>query len=117
MRKHLFLLLASTAIVPVAASPAWAQASVERSRTYSFNQPAQELETALIAFSRVTDLQVASSAADLESLRSAPLSGSMTASAALAELTRGLPVDVRLSGRTVSVSRRSDATASARDLI
>lgn len=37
----------------------------------------------------------------------------MTASAALAELTRGLPVDVRLSGRTVSVSRRSGATASA----
>lgn len=111
MRNHLILLLATTAIVPMAASPVWAQAPAERSRTYSFDQPAQALETALIAFSRVTDLQVASSAADLESLRGAPLNGSMTASAALAELTRGLPVDVRLSGRTVSVSRRPGAPA------
>lgn len=113
MRNHIILLLASTAIVPVTASPAWAQAPVERSRTYSFDQPALELEAALIAFSRVTDLQVASSAADLESLRSPPLNGSMTASAALAELTRGLPVDVRLSGRTVSVSRRPAAPGAA----
>ena len=111
MRNNLILLLATTAIVPMTASPVWAQPPVERSRTYSFNQPAQELETALIAFSRVTDLQVASSTADLESLRGAPLNGSMTASAALAELTRGLPVDVRLSGRTVSVSRRPGAPA------
>ena len=111
MRNCLILLLASTAIVPIAAQPAMAQDAVERSHTYRFDQPSQDLEAALISFSRVTDMQVASSAADLNRLRGAALSGSMTAPAALAELTRGLPVDARISGRTVTVTRRDAAVA------
>lgn len=114
MRNGLLILLASTALMPATAASAMAEAPIERSRTYQFDQPAQDLEAALIAFSRVTNLQIASSAADLQNLRAAPLNGSMTATAALAELTRGLPVNVRLSGQTVSVSRRQGASSQAR---
>lgn len=90
--------------------PAFAQATKESARTYRFEQPGQDLAEALMAFSRVTQLQIASSAADLQGLRGAPVNGTMTARAALSQITRTLPVDARITGRTVTLSRRMAVT-------
>jgi len=108
MRTNLFTLLSSAAAVAIVAQPALAQ-DADHSRTYRFEQPAQELGDALIAFSRVTQLQIASSPADVRGLRSPPVRGEMTAQAALARMTRELPVDARIAGRTVTVARRTAA--------
>lgn len=107
MKRHFFLLLASAATIPAAAQPVSAQTADESTRTFRFDQPAQDLTEALVGFSRITQLQIAASAGDLRGLRSAPVNGTMTARAALAQITRALPVEARISGRTVTVSRRT----------
>lgn len=113
MRNQLLTLLASTAIVAVSVQPAIAQSAAQTGRTYRFDQPSQDLSRALIAFSRITQLQVASSSADLRGLRSAPLRGEMTVQAALMQMTRALPVNARIAGQTLVVSRRAPAAAVA----
>jgi len=115
MRNCFIVLLASAAAVPVTAVSAAAQERAPSERVYHFDLPAQNLASALLGFSRVTQLQVASSAEDLRDLRGSAVNGDMTAIAALARMTQALPVEARISGRTVTVLRRLGLTPVAEE--
>ena len=108
------LLLGSAASLACVATPAAAQSAQSAPRQFTFDVPAQGLGDALLAFSRRTGLQLASSPALLKGARSQRLRGRMTAEDALARLTAGSDLDGRIVGGTVTVVRRmSYATAGA----
>lgn len=110
--RILHLLLCSAALFGTAGSPLMAQSvAPSKPRQFQFNLPAQGLTEALLAFSRVTGLQLASSPAALQGLRSQRLYGLMTAEAALARLTAGNDLSARIVGDTVMVDRRSASSA------
>lgn len=104
------LLLCSVALSSVAWSPSMAQASAQQ-RLFDFDMPAQSMTEALLAFSRVTALQVATSPAMLNGLRSERLRGRMSASEALRRLTAGSPLEGRIVGDTVMLQRQDRASA------
>ena len=112
-RRLAYLLLCSAAITTVSA-PAVAQTQ----RQFDFDLPAQPLSDALVTFSRVTGLQVATSPATLAGLRSGGLRGRMSAAEALRHLTAAATVEAQIVGDTVTIERRdlygaADATADA----
>ncbi|QDX26937.1 TonB-dependent receptor [Sphingomonas suaedae] len=106
-RHFTHLLLCSVAFCNVAWDPALAQATTLASaRQFDFDLPAQPLGSALLQFSRVTGLQVATSPDLLNGMRSTPLRGRMTAAQALRRLMSGSSIDGRIVGDTVTVTRR-----------
>ncbi len=108
------LLLGSAASLACVVTPAAAQSAQSAPRQFTFDVPAQGLGDALLAFSRRTGLQLASSPALLKGARSQRLRGRMTAEEALARLTAGSDLDGRIVGGTVTVVRRMPyATAGA----
>ncbi|RZT53155.1 TonB-dependent receptor [Sphingomonas sp. BK036] len=115
LRKiRLHLLLSSVSLAGIAGTPATAQAAPPASRTFTFDLPAQALGDALLAFSRLTRLQLASSPAVLNGARSPRLQGRMTAADALARLTADSDVDGRIVDGTVTIARHKRfATAAA----
>jgi iron complex outermembrane receptor protein len=89
-----------------------------KQRQFDFDLPAQSMTKALLAFSRVTGLQVATSPAKLNGLQANRLRGRMPAEAALRVLTAGTAIDGRIVGDTVVVERQdrtdfAQATGSA----
>ncbi|VVT14297.1 conserved exported hypothetical protein [Sphingomonas aurantiaca] len=115
LRKiRLHLLLSSVSLAGFAGTPAPAQAAPSASRTFAFDLPAQALGDALLAFSRLTRLQLASSPAVLNGARSPRLQGRMTAADALARLTADSDLDGRIVDGTVTIARHKRfATAAA----
>ncbi len=108
------LLLSSAASFAFVATPVAAQSAQSAPRQFTFDVPAQGLGDALLAFSRRTGLQLASSPSLLKGARSQPLRGRMTAEEALARLTAGSDLDGKIVGGTVTVVRRMPyATAGA----
>jgi TonB-dependent receptor len=104
------LLFCSVALASVAWSPAMAQPAVSaKPRQFDFNLPAQSMAEALLAFSRVTGLQVATSPTALNGLRAQKLRGRMPAAAALRALTAGTAIDGRIVGGTVVLERQGHA--------
>ena len=93
-RRHTrSLLLGATALVgalALNATPASAQ-----ERQYSFDVPAQPLETAVQAFARQAQQQVIFSDADMKGVTAPRLSGSYSADEALALLIAGTDLEVR----------------------
>ena len=109
------LLFCSVALVGIAA-PAMAQpTTAAKQRQFNFDLPAQSMTEALLAFSRVTGLQVASSPAKLDGLHARKLRGRMPAETALRALTAGTVIDGRIVGDTVVLERqdRADFTQAA----
>jgi iron complex outermembrane receptor protein len=99
-RSTISPLLCSVAVCGiVAASPASAQGAGAQ----TFAIPAQDLGSALSAFSRATGLQVAANPKTLQGRRSQAVSGRLTPAAALARLIRGSDVDAYIAGDTVVV--------------
>jgi TonB-dependent receptor len=115
LRKiRLHLLLNSVSLAGFAGTPAPAQTAPSASRTFAFDLPAQALGDALLAFSRLTRLQLASSPAVLNGARSPRLQGRMTAADALARLTADSDLDGRIVDGTVTIARHKRfATAAA----
>jgi iron complex outermembrane receptor protein len=110
-RSH--LLLGSVALSVFVSAPAVAQAA-SAPRQFTFDVPAQDLGNALLAFSRRTGLQLASSPSLLKGVRGQRLRGRMTAEEALAQLTAGSDLDGRIVDGTVTVVRHMRfATAGA----
>jgi iron complex outermembrane receptor protein len=110
-RSH--LLLSSVALSVFVSAPAVAQAA-SAPRQFTFDVPAQDLGNALLAFSRRTGLQLASSPSLLKGVRGQRLRGRMTAEEALAQLTAGSDLDGRIVDGTVTVVRHMRfATAGA----
>ncbi|MFC3581907.1 TonB-dependent receptor [Sphingomonas hylomeconis] len=104
------LLFCSVALASVAWSPAMAQPTVSaKQRQFDFNLPAQSMTEALLAFSRVTGLQVATSPAKLNGLKANRLRGRMPAAEALRVLTAGTAIDGRIVGDTVVLERQDRA--------
>lgn len=95
-------LLGAITLCTVVTPPAAAQITT---RQFTFDMPAQPLSDALLAFSRLTGLQLASSPALLKGARSRPLRGRMTAEQALAHITAGSDLDGRIIGGTVTIVR------------
>jgi iron complex outermembrane receptor protein len=107
------LLLSSVALSGFAGAPVAAQAQ-SAPRQFMFDVPAQPLGDALLAFSRRTGLQLASSPSLLKGARGQRLRGRMTAEEALARLTAGSELDGRIVDGTVTVVRHMRfATAEA----
>ncbi|KQN12150.1 hypothetical protein ASE79_09110 [Sphingomonas sp. Leaf28] len=107
-------MLSSVSLAGFAGTPAPAQAAPSASRTFAFDLPAQALGDALLAFSRLTRLQLASSPAVLNGARSPRLQGRMTAADALARLTADSDLDGRIVDGTVTIARHKRfATAAA----
>lgn len=102
-------LLAGAAIHAVAAQPASAQEA--ETRTFQFDEPAQDLSDALIGFSRTTGLPLATSPDIVATLRSRPVRGAMTAPQALERMTHALPIDARIDRGTVIVRPRERQAA------
>ena len=110
------LLFCSAALSSVAWSPSMAQAAPAPQRQFDFNLPAQSMTEALLAFSRVTGLQVATSPAMLKGVRSNGLRGRMDAQQALRQLTAGSAIGGRIVGDTVVLERQDqDMAANAAD--
>src|SRR5690606_29397563 len=103
------VLLAGAAIHAVAAQPASAQEA--ETRTFQFDEPAQDLSDALIGFSRTTGLPLATSPDIVATLRSRPVRGAMTAPQALERMTHALPIDARIDRGTVIVRPRERQAA------
>lgn len=101
-----YLLLCTAALSGIVA-PAAAQQSTARPRLFNFDQPAQPMADALLAYSRVTGLQVATSPQMTRDLRSDALAGRITAEDALRRLTAGSPVRARIVGDTVTIEREA----------
>ncbi|MBB5684864.1 TonB-dependent receptor [Sphingobium boeckii] len=104
------LLFCSAALSSVAWLPSTAQAAPAQQRQFDFNLPAQSMTEALLAFSRVTGLQVATSPAMLNGLRSNGLRGRMGAQEALRQLTAGSAIGGRIVGDTVILERQDRDT-------
>lgn len=100
-------LLLCTAALSAVALPVAAQSTASRQRQFDFNQPAQPLTDALVAYSRTTGLQVATSPELLRGVRAEALNGRMSAEDALRRLTAGSPVRGRIVGDTVTIERPS----------
>jgi len=111
---YLARLLGSIALSALVTAPAMAQTAP---RQYTFDMPTQGLGDALIAFSRLTGLQLASSPSLLKGARSRSLRGRMTAEQALAQITAGSDLDGRIVGGTVTVVRRTSANGPAVALV
>jgi iron complex outermembrane receptor protein len=105
------LLLCSVAVSLTATSAAAQQAPAAQQRRFDFDLPAQPMADALLSFSRITGLQVASSPATLRGLRSSALRGRISAAEALRRLTAGSPAEGRIMGDTVTVERHDQADA------
>lgn len=102
----------SLALMPV--STASAQQTTSRvSNARSFDIPSQPLSTALNAFGRQSGLQVTLAASTSQGLRSATVSGTMTADQALARLLSGTGISYRISGGTALVGSAVSAGGSA----
>ncbi|HQS96365.1 TonB-dependent receptor [Novosphingobium sp. 17-62-19] len=86
-------------------------------RVFNFGMAAQPMTEALLAYSRTTGLQVASSPAALAGVQSAPIRGRMTADEALRRMTEGTPVKARIVGSTVMVERQSAQAADSATII
>ncbi len=106
-------LLASVALSGFVCAPAIAQTAPPAPRQFSFDVPAQGLADALLAFSRLTGLQLATSPSLLQGARSQRLRGRMTAEQALARITAGSAVDGRIVGGTVTVARHMGPVTTA----
>lgn len=79
------------------------QAAIAQS--HSFNLPAQPLEQALAQFARQAGLQLAASPELLRGLRGQPVSGTLDAKAALAELLRGSGLQGRITDGLLTIER------------
>ncbi|NUS70710.1 MAG: TonB-dependent receptor [Ensifer adhaerens] len=102
----------SFALMPV--STASAQQTTSRvSNARSFDIPSQPLSTALNAFGRQSGLQVTLSASTSQGLRSATVSGTMTADQALGRLLSGTGISYSISGGTALVGSAVSAGGSA----
>jgi TonB-dependent receptor len=107
------LLLSSAAVSGLISLPATAHAAPAE-RQFTFDVPAQDLAEALLAFSRLTGLQLAASPTLLKGAHSQRLHARMTAEAALAQLIAGNDLEGRIVGDTVTVARPARyATADA----
>ena len=90
------LLLATTGLTGIAASPALAQAASAGQR--SFNIPAQPLREALLIFSQQSGLQVTAQGPLVEGRMGAAVSGSYAPADALARLLAGTGLTYRFDG-------------------
>lgn len=107
-------LLSSAALSGLIGLPVAAHAVPSMPRQFTFELPAQDMSEALLAFSRLTGLQLASSPALLKGARSKRLNGRMTAEEALARITAGSDLEGKIVGDTVTVVRHMRfATANA----
>ncbi|OKP78713.1 TonB-dependent receptor [Ensifer adhaerens] len=102
----------SLALMPVSTASAQ-QATSRVSNARSFDIPSQPLSTALNAFGRQSGLQVTLAASTSQGLRSATVSGTMTADQALARLLSGTGISYRISGGTALVGSAVSAGGSA----
>lgn len=107
-RSALCLLLCGAAPVALMSQPVAAQ---DAQQTFSFDQPQQDLSTALIAFSRTTGHPIAARPEVVDNLRGNPVRGQMSAAQGLATLTRGLPLRARIVSGTVLVEPIAARTA------
>lgn len=106
-RTMIIAALLSGATIPVAVSQPVSAQEVT-ARTFQFDEPAQELSSALIGFSRTTGLPLAASPEAVATLRSHPVRGVMTAPKALERMTSMLPIEARIDRGTVIVRRRTN---------
>lgn len=74
-------------------------------QSYAFNLPAQPLDKALAQFARQANLQLAASPDLLRGSRSQPISGTLDAKAALAELLRGSGLQGRIADGLLTIER------------
>lgn len=98
--------LASIIIIPVkaaSAAPPAPTAAVERK--FTLNIPAQKLSSALVSLSNATGTQLAYSTQLSDGLRSPAISGTMSVSAALAQILSGTGLTYRLNGNTVVLTK------------
>ncbi|WP_230292861.1 TonB-dependent receptor [Croceicoccus sp. Ery5] len=102
IRSGVSALALSLASMPLAATFAPAHAATAQS--YSFAIPAQNLASALRQYSRTTGIQIAASADTLRGRRSAGVSGTLTAEAALERIISGAGVAVQRQGSTIIVT-------------
>ncbi len=109
-RRERRRLLATTAIVAFSSFALMPVSTVSAQQTTSrvgnarsFDIPSQPLSTALNAFGRQSGLQVTLAASTSQGLRSAKVSGTMTAEQALARLLSGTGISYRISGGTALV--------------
>lgn len=102
IRSGVSALALSLASMPLAATFAPAHAATAQS--YSFAIPAQDLASALRQYSRTTGIQIAASADTLRGRRSAGVSGTLTADAALERIIAGAGVAVQRHGSTIIVT-------------
>ncbi|MEN7537596.1 TonB-dependent receptor [Aurantiacibacter flavus] len=117
-RATLSALALSCAILPltIAATPAYASGR----SAYTFSIPAQDLASALRAYSRVTGIQVAASSDVLRGRTSRAVAGRLSPEMALARIVSGAGVETRRQGQTIIVTlagpapeRASQPTAAA----
>lgn len=109
--SHLLFCSAVLSTIPWSAALA-RPALAESTRQFDFDLPAQPMTEALLAFSRITGLQVATSPAVLRGLRSERVQGRLTAQDALRQLTSASGVHGRIVGDTVMLDGGAIAAVS-----
>ncbi|WP_230280657.1 TonB-dependent receptor [Croceicoccus sp. Ery15] len=111
IRSGVSALALSLASMPLTA--AFAPAHAATAQSYSFAIPAQDLASALRQYSRTTGIQIAASADTLRGRRSAGVSGTLTAEAALERIISGAGVAVQRQGSTIIVTEAAATLAQA----
>lgn len=103
--------LCSVAFCNIPVTSAFAYPAALNGQQYDFDLPAQSLRDALLHFSRVTGLQLATSPDMVAGIRAQRLHGRMSADAALRRLVAGTAVDGRIVGGTIIIRRMVARTA------
>lgn len=83
--------------------------SASETKSFSFAIPAQSMDGALAAFSRITHLQTIAAGELTRNVRSPGVSGTMTTDVALTSLLTDTGLAARISGNTVIVRKASSA--------
>ena len=103
--------LAALAPAALAQSQAASETTVNETGAIAFNLPAQDLNAALLVFADRAGLQLVYDAGLVENLRSAPLMGTFSPQAGLAQLLAGTGLSYRFTGAdTVSIFRIATAS-------
>lgn len=113
-RGALALVMMTTTAIGLVAPGAVRPVAAQQARQIAFEIPAGSLSSALASFGRQSGLQVTYVPAVVAGKRSAGVSGSMTASAALSRLLQGSGLAHRFAGaNTVTVQAAGSAAATA----
>jgi len=120
-----FLLMSPASALCTVAVPAYAESAAERgsataerdgaaSRIVSFNIPAQDLATALLALARQVDVQLVVNSTYLQGLRSTPVIGLHSTRRATEIMLKGLPLSAAWVGSNTLVIERRTVPAEAK---